>query len=491
MTTATDSGLAYLLRASAKRGVMIFFMLVFFLIDSIGPFDFVVAVFYIGVVAISGEAGDRRWILRVASGCGFLTVLSCLLFHEPGSRYSLEAPLATLIGICIVAHLVLEKKETKNQLRFQADLLGRSQALLESTQNLSSTGSISLLFPSMDMHWSVEAKRIFGFDGDNSPLISDLLRSIHADDHDLVLSTIQGLYRQQSPAEAEFRIILSDRRTKIIRLVGRPTGLTDDLAEITMVLIDVTSARESEDRFQQCQTELANIQRVMTFNEIIASIAHEVNQPLAAVVTSAQSGLRWLNRPTPDIAEIDLALLRVVEQTNRASAFMKNLREHSLESVRVAEPVCIREILKSAEPFLKREARASQIDISFHINNDTPLVSADRLQIQHVIMNLVVNSMESLSINYGGIREVIVVGSRSVSGDLSVSVRDSGAGIRGEDLDKLFTPFFTTKINRVGVGLAICRSIIEAHGGRIWAGSERHAGAIFNFSLPQLGKVSI
>ncbi|WP_460044464.1 sensor histidine kinase [Pseudomonas sp. S2_H01] len=491
MTNATDCGRAWSSSGAAMRGIILLLMLIFFLLESIGPFGTVASFFYILVVAISGEAGDRRWVIIVASGSGLLTVLSNLLFHDSNLHFSLEACLASLLAIYIVAHLVLGKKEAKYRLTFQQQILHRTQALLESTQNLSAAGSISFLFPSMDMQWSVEAKRICGFDRNDSPLISDLLRSTHVDDHDLVLQTIQGLCCQQSSTDSEFRLVLADRKTRIIRFVASPIGSVDELSEVTVILIDVTSARESEDRFQQHQAELAHINRVMVFNEIIASIAHEVNQPLAAVVTSAQSGLRWLNRETPNLAEVDLALLRVVEQTNRTSTFMNNLREHSVESVRVAEPTCIREIFKSADILLKREARAYQIDVSFHINSDTPLVAADRVQIQHVIMNLVSNSIEAVSQCSSGVREIIIVASRSISGDLSVSVRDSGTGIRSEHFENLFIPFFTTKKHGVGVGLAICRSIVEAHGGRIWAGSERRAGAIFNFSLPQLGKVSI
>ncbi|WP_177182231.1 sensor histidine kinase [Pseudomonas sp. NFR16] len=466
-------------------------MMIIFLIDSIGPFDMVAAFSYVGVVAISGETGSRRWILSVASGCGALTVLSYVFFHGLNLQFSLESCLSTLVAIYIVSYFVMGQNETKNKLQSQKKVLDRSQALFEITQSLSSTGSISFSLPSMDMEWSAEAKQIFGFDSHHSPLMGDLIRLTHVDHHDLVVTTIQGLCRQQSSTDAEFRIILPDRKTKMIRLVAKPLGLAGDFSEITVVLIDVTFARECEDRFQERQTEIIRINRVMTFNEIIASIAHEVNQPLAAVVTSAQSGLRWLNRSTPDIAEVELALLRVAEQTNRAGAFMSNLRGKSLESVRVVEPVCIRDILKGAEVFMMRDARLNQVDVRFHIDDDIPVVAGDLVQIQHVVMNLVSNSIESLSLSYKGVRQVIVLASRNINGDLSVSVRDSGGGIRSEDFDKLFTPFFTTKINGVGVGLAICRSIIEAHGGRIWAGSERHSGTVFSFSLPQLGKVSI
>jgi len=491
MTTATDCRPASFFTPAAKRGITIVIMLIIFLIESIGPFDMLVASFYIGVVAISGEAGNRRWILSVAAGSGVLNVLSFLFFHDLNSRVSLQACLATLVAVYVVAYLVLNHKAAQNELKFHQEILCRNQALFESTQRLSSTGSITLSFPSMDMEWSAEAKRMLGFGSVHSPLLSDLLMLSHADDHELMLNTIQGLNRRKSLTDTEFRINLPDRVTKIVRLVARPSGLQDCESQITMVLIDVTSARESEDDFQRRQSELAHSHCVMTFNEIVASIAHEVNQPLAAVVTSAQSGLRWLNRLTPDIAEVDLALVRVVEQTNRASAFMKNLREQSLDCVRVPEPVRIGDILENVENFLKRKARLGQIDVSFHVAYDTPLVTADRVQIQHVVMNLISNAIDSLSLNYSSVREVVVVASRSISGDLSVSVRDSGVGIRREDFNKLFTPFFTTKTNCVGIGLAICRSIIEAHGGRVWAGTDRNSGAIFNFSLPHVGKVSI
>jgi C4-dicarboxylate-specific signal transduction histidine kinase len=252
-------------------------------------------------------------------------------------------------------------------------------------------------------------------------------------------------------------------------------------------LMDVTAARTAEEALQRSQSELAHITRVTTLGELAASIAHEVNQPLAAVITNAESGLRWLNRNEPDVVEVRNAIERIIAQANRASEVVKRVRAISRKAVPEHGKVDVSELVKETTQLVEREIKRNKITLRCYMDERAPLINGDRVQLQQVIINLIINAMQAMSHHVGGPREVLILVKRSETHDLGVTVRDNGPGILEKNIPNLFEPFFTTKAKGVGMGLAICRSIIEAHGGRIWASSEPGNGASFNFSLPRYG----
>ncbi len=248
------------------------------------------------------------------------------------------------------------------------------------------------------------------------------------------------------------------------------------------------AARDSERRYHGAQMELAHANRVAALGQLSASIAHEVNQPIAAVLTNAQAALRWLRVLPPDIEEVKQALGRIVRESSRAGDVVSRI--HAL--VKKAPPrkddfeinATICEVLALS----RGEALKNGVSLSTQLSEGLPLVQGDRVGLQQVILNLIVNAVEAMSGGEGP-RELLISTGKAESEDVLVAVQDSGPGLGNANLERVFDPFYSTKPGGLGMGLSICRSIIEAHGGRLWATTGIPRGAIFNFNLPAIRSV--
>lgn len=240
--------------------------------------------------------------------------------------------------------------------------------------------------------------------------------------------------------------------------------------------------RERSEVLQETQTELAHVTRVMTLGELTASIAHEVNQPLAAIVTNGNATLRWLAQP--NLGEARQAVHRIIKDSYRASEVIARVRT----LVRKAPPrhdwIDLNEIILEVFALAENEARRNRVALKQDLPDDLPRVLGDRVQLQQVILNLVMNGMESIVKHNDGLRELSVASSNHESDTVHVAVRDTGEGLDSTSLDRLFDAFFSTKPGGMGMGLAISRTIIESHGGRLWAAANSPQGAVFQFSLP-------
>lgn len=240
--------------------------------------------------------------------------------------------------------------------------------------------------------------------------------------------------------------------------------------------------RERGEALQEVQTELAHVTRVMTLGELTASIAHEVNQPLAAIVTNGNATLRWLAQPNLD--EARQAVQRIIKDSYRASDVISRVRT----LVRKAPPrhdwVDLNEIIVEVFALAENEARRNRVSLKQELPDDLPRVMGDRVQLQQVILNLVMNGMESIMKHKNGARELSVVSSNHESDTVLVAVRDTGEGLDSASLDRIFDAFFSTKPGGMGMGLAISRTIIESHGGHLWADANSPQGAVFQFTLP-------
>lgn len=240
--------------------------------------------------------------------------------------------------------------------------------------------------------------------------------------------------------------------------------------------------RERGEALQEVQTELAHVTRVMTLGELTASIAHEVNQPLAAIVTNGNATLRWLAQPNLD--EARQAVQRIIKDSYRASDVISRVRT----LVRKAPPrhdwVDLNEIIVEVFALAENEARRNRVSLKQELPDDLPRVMGDRVQLQQVILNLVMNGMESIMKHKNGARELSVASSNHEPDTVLVAVRDSGEGLDSASLDRIFDAFFSTKPGGMGMGLAISRTIIESHGGRLWADANSPQGAVFRFTLP-------
>ncbi|PLP99468.1 trifunctional serine/threonine-protein kinase/ATP-binding protein/sensor histidine kinase [Cupriavidus pauculus] len=248
--------------------------------------------------------------------------------------------------------------------------------------------------------------------------------------------------------------------------------------------------RESEGRFREVQTELAHANRVATMGQLTASIAHEVTQPISATVTNAQAALRWLSAQPPDLEEASQVLSRIVKDGNRAVAVIRGIRELVKKAPPRKEPLDINMAIHDVIELTRGEARKHRVSMQLLLTDGLPLVQGDRVQLQQVLLNLLINAMEAMSGVSDGVRELLISTRRADAGCVLVSVCDSGMGFSAQDAERLFAPFFTNKSSGLGMGLSICRSIIEAHGGRLWASENVPRGAIFQFTVPDCSDVS-
>jgi PAS domain S-box-containing protein len=247
---------------------------------------------------------------------------------------------------------------------------------------------------------------------------------------------------------------------------------------------DLTEFMQASEALQQAQADLARLNRVMTLDEMAASIAHEVNQPIAAVITNANAGLRWLGAPRPDLDEVRQTLGRIVRDGSRAGEVIGRIRALVKKVPPRRDLLDINEAIGEVIALTQTEMQRTGVRLQSRLAQDLPLVSADRVQLQQIMINLIVNAIEAMAGASNGSRELKIESGIDDGNDVFVAVQDTGPGLDPEKLDRLFQSFYTTKPDGIGMGLAISRSIAEAHGGRLSAAPNRPRGAVFRFTLP-------
>ena len=242
--------------------------------------------------------------------------------------------------------------------------------------------------------------------------------------------------------------------------------------------------RESEINLRNAQAELAHVNRVMTMGELTASIAHEVNQPLAAIVASGDSCSAWLSNDPPNLDKARAAASRIIQAATQASEIVQRLRALFKKTTSMTASVDMNAVIEDTISLIHHETERNKISLRTELDPGVPSVSGDRVQLQQVILNLAMNGIEAVSGLDTEPKRLMIRSTLSNTRELLVSVEDTGLGIEAEHADRLFAPFFTTKQQGIGMGLPICRSIIEAHGGRLWVDRNEPRGAAFNFTLP-------
>jgi C4-dicarboxylate-specific signal transduction histidine kinase len=243
------------------------------------------------------------------------------------------------------------------------------------------------------------------------------------------------------------------------------------------------SRNQAEMALRQTQTDLARVSQVTTMGELTASLAHEVNQPIAAAVTNANTCLRWLRRDHPNVEEACEAASRVVKDATRAAEIINRIHRLFRKGTPQQESVDVNEVIREMLVLLRSEARRYYVSIHTNLAGDLPHIMGDRVQLQQVLMNLLVNGIDAMK-EVGGTRELMITSQRAENDQLMVSVSDTGVGLPTQHVDQIFDPFFTTKPHGTGMGLRISRSIVESHGGRLWVVDKSPPGAIFCFTLP-------
>ncbi len=249
-------------------------------------------------------------------------------------------------------------------------------------------------------------------------------------------------------------------------------------------ILDLTERKRAEEALHQAQAELAHVTRVTTLNALTASIAHEVNQPLAAIVTNANAALRWLARQPPDLAEVRETLGRIVQDGHRAGAVIGGMRALLKKTAAVTARLDMNTLIEDTIALIQGEVGRHHVLLRTELAPDLPPVVGDRVQLQQVLLNLMMNSIEAMKGVAERPRELLIRSRLDASGAVLVAVQDAGVGLESQDLERVFQTFFTTKAEGLGMGLAICRLIVEAHGGRLWANPNVPCGAVFQFTLP-------
>ena len=255
-------------------------------------------------------------------------------------------------------------------------------------------------------------------------------------------------------------------------------------AFLAVMAVDITDRKRAQEGLQQAQADLARLNRVMLLGEMTASIAHEVNQPIAAVITNANAGLRWLGAPQPDADEVRQALGRIVRDGTRAGEVIGRIRALVKKMPPRRDPLDINEAIREVIALTQTEMQRNGIRLQNRAADNLPLISADRVQLQQVMINLIVNAIEAMGGASGGARELTIASGLDDANEVFVEVQDTGPGLDPDKLDRLFQSFYTTKPDGIGMGLAISRSIVEAHGGRLSAAHNSPRGAVFRLALP-------
>jgi two-component system sensor kinase FixL len=443
-----------------------------FIADIVIVLDIAIATLYVVVVLIAARFCKPRSVALVGLGCVALTVLSWVL--APPVRPDLETlsnECISIATILIVAILAFRAQQAESTLRSQASLL-----------DLTHDPVFSRDMDGKILYWNRGAEELYGF---------RRAEALGAAAHALLQTT------SVAPIEQIMATLLRDGRWEgelanrkedgtSVTVMSRWSLQRDKAGRPALILEtneDISERRRIENALREAQADLARLNRVLVVGEMTASIAHEVNQPIAAIVANARAGLLWLDTQPPALEEVRLALRRIDKDGSRAGEVVSRVRglvkkvPPRIERWDLSEAVD--EVVALTRPELLRNSVILRNDLS----DDVRVVKGDRVQLQQVLMNLAVNAIEAMTGVHGRLRVLTISTARADPDTVLVEVRDTGTGIDPGHLDRLFKSFYTTKADGMGMGLAISRTIVEAHGGRLEAMPNEPHGAVFRFTL--------
>jgi PAS domain S-box-containing protein len=405
--------------------------------------------------------------------------------RKDGTEFPVEislSPLETDEGMVVSSAIrdITERKRAEQALR-------QSEAELLEAQRLTRTCSWKHDLASGRVTVSPEAFRIFGVepeeDGSKAEFWFD---RIHPEDRKRVCEHFQRCEIEKIDYQAEYRIVLPDGTIRYQHSVGRPVlNGSGEVIEFIGTAVDITERRGAEqerERLREAQAALAHINRVSMMGELSASLAHELNQPIGAAITSADACLRWLTRDPPDLERARAAVMRIEKDGTRAAQIIHRLRSfYKKGTPPQRELLDVNEVASEMVTLLRSEANRCAVSMRTKLAAELPKIRADRVQLQQVFMNLMLNAIEAMEEPDG---ELTIQSQLGQEGELLISVSDTGVGLPAEKAGQIFDAFFTTKRQGSGMGLTITRSILEAHGGRLWVTANAGTGVTFHFTLP-------
>jgi two-component system, LuxR family, sensor kinase FixL len=453
-----------------------------FAVDTFTPLDTAVAVFYVIVIHLAAGASRRAVLVKTALGCAILTVLSYVIVHggnEPGPP--LIRCIVSLSAIGITSALALRNHAVEATLREQANLL-----------ELTHDAIFVRDMRDRVTYWNRAAEQLYGWPREAAigrPAAELLQTRFPAPQEEIRAALLRdGAWEGEliHTARSGARVVAMSRWALQRDKEGKPLAVLENNTDITAA----TAAREE---LHQAQAALAHAARVATLGELSASIAHEVNQPLAAIITNGEAALRWMARKEPDLGEARDALKRVISDGERASEVIRRIRALTRKNEQNRTHLDLNAVIEESLALVAREIAGHRVTLELDLAPGLPPVEADRIQLQQVLINLLLNALQAMDAVESEQRRLRIRSFVDDGHQACIAVEDSGPGFDAETARQLFSAFFTTKAAGMGMGLSICRSIVEAAGGRIWATRNDGAGATFHIALPGLdpaGQVS-
>jgi len=363
--------------------------------------------------------------------------------------------------------------------------LQRSEAYLAEAQKLSLTGTIAWDIANDNHFWSDETYQIMGFDRSVKPSMDLIMQRVHPDDRAHLQHEVDRATQGAQNHDYESRLLMPDGQIKYLHVRAHRVNYALGQEEIVGALMDITESRKSQAALDAAQTALAHASRVATLGEISASIAHEVNQPLAAIVANGQACLRFLCRETPDLNYVRSTIEWIIKDGNRAAEVIRRVRGLMKKENSQKTLLDVNDLVSEVAALLQRELSARRVALRLELASAVPPIVGDRVQLQQVIINLVVNGMDAMQAVTDRPHVLLLRSYENDANQTVVAVKDNGVGVPAETADRLFDAFFSTKPSGLGIGLSICRSIIRDHGGQLWTTNNTgEPGATFQFALP-------
>ncbi len=393
--------------------------------------------------------------------------------------------LASQAAISLENVRLYDKLRAENSERRRAEEgLRRSEAYLSEAQRLSHTGSFGWRPSSGEIYWTEETFRIFEYDPASTPTLQLLQERIHPDDVAAFRQVAARASEDGRDFAHEYRLRMPHDKVKHIHVMAR--AFRDEMGDVNFVgaVMDVTAIRLAERELHKSRTDLAHVTRVTSLGELTTSIAHEVNQPLGAILFNAEASLSWLGCDPPNMREAHAALERIIRDGTRAGEIIRRVRALAKNTDIKMAPLDLHEVLSETLTFVQHELINSRVVLRVEHASTPPVIFADKIQLQQVLLNLVINGIEAMHPITDRPRELLIRSEQEDARHVRVTVTDCGIGFSPDSQARLFNTFFTTKPGGMGMGLSICRSIIELHGGRIWAEPNLPHGAALRITLP-------